>query len=62
MDADLCFWRCMCGKENSVSSIDCRACEKQRWSQLGFDRTDALGIAAELLPKKFSDNPKVLAA
>lgn len=45
MKADISQWRCMCGNENPVKTVDCHKCKKQRWSQLGFSRMDATIVA-----------------
>lgn len=44
------LWRCMCGNENLITSLDCHKCREQRWAQLGFDRETAQEIAYRLTP------------
>ena len=48
---DLYRWRCMCGEqENIPTDLDCRNCDKQRWSQLGINRSEAREIVLKVTP------------
>lgn len=50
MHKDHYLWRCMCGNENLITSLDCHKCREQRWAQLGFDRERAQELALKLTP------------
>ena len=48
---DLYRWRCMCGEqENIPTDLDCRNCDKQRWSQLGMLRSAARKLVLKIYP------------